>query len=85
MYSPSTTAMEMKAADRIPDQMLGTTTRRMVVGQPAPSERAASASVFRSMDASAASIARYANGSTSTTYTNVSVSADSPRKYVTHR
>ena len=67
MYSPSTTAMEMKAAERIPDQMLGTTTRRMVVGQPAPSERAASASVLRSMDASAASIARYANGNTSTT------------------
>ena len=45
--------------------MLGTTTRRIVVGQPAPSERAASASVCRSIDDSAASIARYANGSTS--------------------
>ena len=58
VYSPSTTAMEMKAAERIPDQMLGTTTRMIVVGQPAPSERAASASVCRSIDDSAASIAR---------------------------
>ncbi len=85
MYSPNTTAIEMNAADRMPDQMLGTTTRPIVVSQPAPSERAASESVFRSIADSAASIARYANGSTSTTYTKVSVSADSPRKYVTHR
>ena len=67
VYSPSTTAIEMNAADRMPDQMLGTTTRRIVVGQPAPSDRAASASVCRSIDDSAASMARYANGNTSTT------------------
>jgi hypothetical protein len=67
VYSPRTTAIEMNEAERMPDQMLGTTTRRIVVVQPAPSERAASASVFKSIDDSAASIARYANGSTTTT------------------
>ena len=58
VYSPSTTATEMNAADRMPDAMLGTTTRTIVVAQPAPSDRAASASVGRSMADSAASIAR---------------------------
>ena len=63
----STELLVQTVADRMPDQMLGTTTRAIVVSQPAPSERAASESVFRSIADRAASIARYANGSTRTT------------------
>jgi hypothetical protein len=39
VYSPSTTAIEMNAAERMPDQMLGTTTRRIVVASPHPATR----------------------------------------------
>ena len=38
VYSPSTSATEMKAADRTPDQMLGSTTRSDHRG-PAGAER----------------------------------------------
>ena len=38
VYSPSTTATEMNAAERMPEEMLGTTTRR-IVGRPARPQR----------------------------------------------
>ena len=60
VYSPSTRATEMKAADSTPDQMLGTTTRMITVTQPAPKDRPASERVTTSMEDSAASRARYA-------------------------
>ena len=58
MNSPSTSAIEMKAADSSAVRMFGTTTRTMTVAQPAPRLRAASASVVTSIAASPASSAR---------------------------
>ena len=57
-YSPSTSAIAMKAAPSTPLTMLGITMRVITVVQPAPSDRAASASVVMSMAESAESIDR---------------------------
>lgn len=59
--------MVTKLAEMRAVRMLGRITRRMMTGQDAPNERAASVRVLRSIDLRPASIERYANGSTSTT------------------
>ena len=58
VYSPMTSATATKAADMRPEVMLGTTIRVNTVGQPAPSERAASDNVTTLIADSAESIER---------------------------
>src|SRR5690606_13811815 len=62
--SPSTTAIERREPARSPCRMFGASTCSTTVGQPAPSERAASDRVLRSAASIEAWIERYANGST---------------------
>src|SRR6266508_4526708 len=81
--SPSTSATERKAAETTALRMFGTTIRHRTVRHGAPRLRAASARVRRSMAPSPVSIARYAYGSTSTTYAKVRVRGSSPSRYVT--
>ena len=64
MYSPSTTAMEMKDADRIDCHRFGMITLKNTLGQEAPSEREASTRVLTSMELSPTAMARNANGMT---------------------
>ena len=62
MNSPSTTVAVRNDDVDNDDRMLGTSTRNIVVPQPAPSDREASTSVRRSMARMPASSARYVNG-----------------------
>jgi len=65
--SPRTRATVRTVAESIAVRRLGSMTRHSVDRQPAPSDWAASTSVFRSRARSPASNARYANGIASTT------------------